>query len=381
MLILPAAAVLLLLWSLGFYLMWQIPALECDTPGRAPAADEEPYSVSVIIPARDEEQRIRPTLSALRSQAHSPLETIVVDDHSSDDTAHIAGQLGARVIPSLDLPSGWTGKNWACWQGAQAARGDLLLFLDADVRLEQKAIDCLVVTHREDGGLVSVEPYHVTRRPYEELSAFFNLVRMASLNAFVPRGSGIQPAGAYGPCLLCDRDDYFRLGGHGHERVRGAILESIPLSQLFQEHNLLVRCFGGRGLISFRMYPGGLAQLIEGWTKGFGSGALATRLPFFIMTIAWITGCFGAFVNPLRVALLASPGALALLAVYALYTAQIWWMMRRIGSFRPLTALLYPIPLIFFALLMLWSLLTTYVLRSVSWRGRRLDPNQNGSKS
>jgi 4,4'-diaponeurosporenoate glycosyltransferase len=142
-----------------------------------------------------------------------------------------------------------------------------------------------------------------------------------------------------------------------------------------------VRCFGGRGLISFRMYPGGLAQLIEGWTKGFGSGALATRLPFFIMTIAWITGCFGAFVNPLRVALLASPGALALLAVYALYTAQIWWMMRRIGSFRPLTALLYPIPLIFFALLMLWSLLTTYVLRSVSWRGRRLDPNQNGSKS
>ena len=99
------------------------------------------------------------------------------------------------------------------------------------------------------------------------------------------------------------------------------------------------------------------------------------------MTIAWITGCFGAFVNPLRAAVQFSPGALALLAVYGLYATQIWWMLRRIGSFRPLTALLYPIPLLFFALLMLRSLLMTYVLRRVSWRGRRLDPKQNGSRS
>lgn len=379
MLILPAAAILLLLWSLGFYLMWQIPALECSTPGSAPAAGGEPRRVSVIIPARDESQRIGPTLAALQGQTHSALETIVVDDHSSDDTAHIAGELGARVLPSPDLPSGWTGKNWACWQGAQQARGDLLLFLDADVRLQQEAIDCLVSTYRSHGGLVSVEPYHVTQQPYEELSAFLNLVRMASLNAFIPRGSGIQPAGAYGPCLLCGRDDYLRLGGHGHERVRGAILESIPLAQLFQKHDRPVRCFGGRGIISFRMYPGGLRQLIEGWSKGFGSGALATRLPFFIMTIAWITGCFGAFVNPLQAAVPSPLSALALLAIYGLYAAQIWWMLSRIGSFRPLTAILYPIPLVFFALLMLRSLLMTYVLHRVSWRGRRLDPTQNGA--
>jgi 4,4'-diaponeurosporenoate glycosyltransferase len=375
MLILPAAVVLMLLWSLGFYLMWQIPALECS------AAGEDPRSVSVIIPARDEGQRIRPTLAALYRQTYSQLETIVVDDHSSDDTVNVAGQLGARVLQGLDLPPGWTGKNWACWQGAQRARGDLLLFLDADVRLEQNAVRCLTSTFQGTGGMVSVEPYHVTERPYEELSAFFNLVRMASLNAFVPRGRGIEPAGAYGPCLLCDRDDYLRLGGHRHERVRGAILESIPLAQLFQDHSLPVRCFGGRGIISFRMYPGGLKQLIEGWSKGFGSGALATRLPFLVLTIAWITGCFGAFVNPIRAAALRSPGALVLVAIYGLYAAQIWWMLHRIGSFRRLTAMLYPIPLIFFALLMLRSLFMTYVLRRVSWRGRLLDPNQNGSTS
>jgi 4,4'-diaponeurosporenoate glycosyltransferase len=337
--------------------------------------------VSVIIPARDEGQRLRPTLAALHRQTHRPLETIVVDDHSSDDTAHLARELDATVLRSQELPPGWTGKNWACWQGAHHARGDLLLFLDADARLEDDAIARLLCSHRDSGGMVSVEPYHTTRRPYEELSAFFNVVRMASLNAFIPRWSGIEPAGAYGPCILCDRHDYLRLKGHHHERVRGAILESIPLARVFQDQGLPVRCFGGRGAVSFRMYPGGLRELVEGWSKGFGGGALATRLPFMVMTVGWITGCFGAFVNPLRAAGLLSPSALVLLAIYGLYAAQIWWMLRRIGSFQHLTAVLYPIPLTFFALLMLRSLVMTYVLRRVPWRGRNVNPRSNRTNS
>ncbi len=374
----PHLLILFLLFFLGFYLLWRIPSfvrcaklLDRERTGIAP--NEGQLRVSVIIPARNEEARIAPLLESLRQQILPPHEVLVVDDHSSDGTAGVASALGARLLQSQMLPEGWTGKTWACWQGAREASGDLLVFLDADVRLEREALACLVGAYGEKGGLLTVQPYHVTHRPYEELSAVFNIVLMAGVNAFTPHGEALSPSGGFGPCNLCSRADYAQTGGHSQPAVRGNVLESIPLARLFLNHELPVRCYGGRGAVSFRMYPSGLRELVEGWTKGFGSGALAVRPVFFVLIVAWISACFGAFAS--LAGALGTPGPWGLAShalVYGLYAIQMGWILRRIGRFRWWTAALFPVPLCFFALILLRSFILIYLLGRVQWRGREV---------
>jgi 4,4'-diaponeurosporenoate glycosyltransferase len=369
----------LLLFLFGIYLMWDIPSF---APARHRQSRAHPRHVddgetrwppvSIIIPARNEEGRIRPLLESLRKQTAAPHEIIVVDERSCDGTARVAQSLGATTVEGQPLPEGWTGKTWGCWQGAQHATGTLLLFLDADTWLEPDGIERIVRAYESQGGLLTVQPFHVTHRPYEELSAFFNVVLMAGLNAFTPHGDRITPSGAFGACAVCSREDYARVGGH--QAVRGHVIESIPLARLFLSHGLPVRCFGGRGAVSFQMYPGGLGELIEGWSKGFGSGALAIRRSFLLMTAAWICGCFTAVFGLLRSLYWPpTPDVWLRLLVYGLYALQVRWMLRRIGGFRWWTAILFPIPLFFFALVMLRSFIAIHILGRVTWRGRRIE--------
>jgi 4,4'-diaponeurosporenoate glycosyltransferase len=323
----------------------------------------------VIIPARNEEDRIAPLLSSLVGQTLPPDEILVVDDESGDGTTTIAAEMGATVLTGQPVPRGWIGKPWACWQGAQQARGDLLVFLDADTRLAANGLARLVQSYR--AGLLTVQPYHTIQKPYEALSAFFNIVLMAGLNAFTPLGQALKPSGAFGPCVVCRREDYVRLGGHHHPTVRGSVLESIPLARLYLAADLPVYCYGGWGAISFRMYPAGLGQLIEGWSKGFGSGALTTRWPFLLLIIAWITAGFNAFILPFQALLPPSGGPVVLTSLlYGLYALQVWWILRRIGNFGWWTALFFPLPLCFFALVMLRSFVLIHLRGRVHWRGR-----------
>lgn len=373
------AVALLFCLLVGFILLWRIPSFARCKQQQAIA--ESPPRISIIIPARDEQDRIAPLLQSLQAQTLRPHEILVIDDHSADGTAAVARGLGAVLLPGRTLPEGWTGKTWACWQGAERATGDLLVFLDADVRLEPDGLACLAEGYGQQRGLLTVQPYHITTRAYESLSAVFNIVLMAGLNAFTPWGGSLAPSGGFGPCALCSAADYARTGGHGHPAVRGTVLESIPLAEVFLSHDLPVRCYGGRGATWFRMYPGGLGELVEGWSKGFGSGALAIRPTFLLLLVAWISGAFGAFIS--LVGYLVSPGTPGLViytAIYALYALQIWWMLRRIGRFRWWAVGLFPLPLCFFALIMLRSVLLIHVLGRVQWRGRPVSTRPGRSR-
>lgn len=88
--------------------------------------------VTVVVPARDEADRVGPLLAALRG-APGVESVIVVDDRSTDRTAAIAGTAGAEVIPGTEPPIGWTGKTWALAQGVEAAETEWVVTLDADV--------------------------------------------------------------------------------------------------------------------------------------------------------------------------------------------------------------------------------------------------------
>jgi 4,4'-diaponeurosporenoate glycosyltransferase len=295
-----------------------------------------------------------------------------VNDHSEDATSDIAARYGAKVIDSDPLPEGWLGKPWACWQGARRANGEIFVFLDADTRLEAGGLQKILSSYLLRGGLLSIWPYHRMKRLYERLSALFNIIIMASMGSFTVRREKARSLGAFGPCVVCSKDDYFTAGGH--EGVRGAILEDVALGQAFNRAGHRLHNYGGKGAISFRMYPAGIGSLITGFTKGMASGARVVAPKILIPIICWVAG---GFVVSFWLLILLSTfnlqAAAPWIVLHILYILQIYWILSRMGNYGFYTAFLYPLPLVFFAAVFLISLLRTFFLREVSWKGRKID--------
>lgn len=333
------------LWAVGFLLTGR---LRSWTFSNAPVGSRR---VSVVIPARNEEHNLPKLLRSLAAQTEKPLEILVMDDGSTDRTAELAAALGARVVASKPLPEGWRGKTWACHQGSQAAVGDLLLFVDADTWFEPDALARLLAGY--PGGAFSVGPYHAVERLYEDLSLFFNFNMTF----------GTVPQGLFGQMLLIDRASYQRVGGH--EAVRGRILENFHLASQLRSLGVPVRSAIGREVISFRMYPGGVRELMAGWTKGFASGAGQTPGATLLVIVVWMIGLMFA---PLAWGL--SGGWWPLGVVYGLCVAQVCWFSAKVGSFRWLSAVLYPVPLVFFFCLFAWSAFRSG--KQVQWKGREI---------
>ncbi len=332
-------------WSAGFCLLGRFrPCARASVPGSLP-------SVSVIIPARNEEHNLPTLLRSLASQPVKAREILVVDDGSTDRTAEVARQLGATVIGSKPLPDGWHGKTWACHQGAQTATGNLLLFVDADTWFEPDGFARILSGYT--GGAFSVGPYHAVRAPYEELSLFFNFNMT----------TGTVPRGLFGQMLLVDRESYRRIGGH--QAVQARVLENFWLAGQFRAVGIRVRSAMGRGVLSFRMYPNGLRELIEGWTKGFASGAGQTPRGTMFLIVLWM---IGLMLPPLCGLVTGDWPRWG--AVYLLCAVQVGWFSRQLGAFRWYTASLYPVPLVFFFVMFAWSVLRSG--KRVSWKGRQI---------
>lgn len=348
------------------------------------SAQSDAQRLSIIIPARNEAANLPGLLASIAAQSSRPGEVIVVDDASTDRTADVAREHGARVVASQALPEGWRGKTWACHQGAQAATGDWLLFLDADTWFEPGGLARVLTEFsglpwdspssppggrvsegRASGRALSVAPHHEVRRFHEQFSAFFNLVMLAGTGAFTLRGDALRPHGLLGQFLLIDRDTYLRAGGH--EAVKGRILENFWLAEQLRAARVPLRCRTGRGVFAFRMYPNGWRELIEGWTKGFAGGAGQTPPVILGLVVLWMIGLMLA---PLVLVLdgFRWPGLVA----WALCSAQVGWLLRQIGSFHWLTALLYPVPLMFYFVVFARSVWRAKSGKTVEWKGRQI---------
>jgi 4,4'-diaponeurosporenoate glycosyltransferase len=353
----------------GCWLLWRIARPAPVAPG-----DERP-ACTIVVPARDEEGTLPVLLASLAPQLQDLDEVVVVDDHSTDATASVARAAGGRVVDAPELLDGWTGKASACATGAAAARNDTLVFLDADVRMVAGGLDRVLAAHGREtpDGLLSVQPHHEVQRPYERLSAFFNVIAMMGVDAFTPLGARRRPSGAFGPCLVTTRAAYEAVGGHAS--VASAVLDDVELAKRYQRSGRRVVCLGGRGTLAFRMYPHGIGQLVEGWSKNVAGGAAATRRTTALLVVAWVSVLIQAAWWLARFALTGSgPGGSGWFAgaVYLAAVAQLVWMLRRVGTFGTVTALLFPVPLVFFLAVFTRSAFLTVVRRKVAWKGREL---------
>ncbi len=354
--------VLALFWLAGWATLARIKPCRAVADGTAGKIEK----LSVIIPARNEEKNLPRLLRSLQNQSFPPDEIIVVDDASTDRTAAVAVELGARVVRPPTLPDGWRGKTWACQHGAAQAHGTWLLFLDADTWFEPNGLAavrsefCAV-----GGGALSVAPLHQVDRLHEQFSAFFNLVMLAGTGAFTLLGDHLVPRGLLGQFLLIEKSAYFRVGGH--EAVKQQVLENFWLAEKLRAAGVTLHCRGGTNVFSFRMYPLGWREMIAGWIKGFAAGAGKTPLPLLLLVIIWMSGLIMATSN-----LLLAQNMPVYFLVYAAYAAQVGLLLRRVGTFHWTTAMFFPGPLFFYFIIFTRSVWRAVRKQPVDWKGREI---------
>lgn len=355
----------ILFWLSGFYFLSRIPKCE-----QSEKVSNYP-TFAIIIPARNEENNIGKLLVSINNQNFKPNEVIVVNDSSTDRTKEIALQNGATVIDSQNLPEGWLGKPWACFQGAESANSDIFIFLDSDIEIEKndglkKLVDTYLVNMEKENIVMSISPFHKVIDWYEELSAIFNIIMTGSMNAFTPFKNS-KPNGLFGPAMIVSRENYFKI--NGHESVKNRILENMFMAELFKKAGVGLKCYGGSGSLSFRMYSSGLKDLVNGWSKAFASGAGQISILSLLNIILWISGGF-IITSLLIYSFLTSFSSLIWIILYIGFSTQMLWMLKRIGTFRIISAFLFPIHLFSFCIIFGRSLIYKKLNKSIQWKSR-----------
>jgi chlorobactene glucosyltransferase len=300
------------------------------TVARPPANDEAPR-VAVIVPARDESANIGLCLQSLLAQDYAAdrLTLIVVDDHSTDDTAAIVRRLASShpaltLLSSPPLPPGWVGKSHACWIGAcgAAEADEWLCFVDADVRgastLLSSAMHAAAARKLD---LLSLAPHQELKSFAERLMMPCGLILLSLIQDLrkvqTPGGSDVTATGQF---MLIRRDAYEAAGGHA--AVRGVICEDLELARRIKRSGRAALMMSGEGMISTRMYTG-WRTLWPGFAKNLvdtmGGCRTALTLTPVILILAW-----AAVVIPLldfAGGVSGVPGAWAALAIALLGSA------------------------------------------------------------
>ncbi|MCL4256438.1 MAG: glycosyltransferase, partial [Anaerolineae bacterium] len=258
--------------------------------------------VSVMIPARNEALVIGATIQNWLSQTYPHYEVILLDDNSTDNTSKIARDVAGdcdklTILSGAPLPDGWMGKNWACHQMTHIAKGDILLFTDADVRWANNGLSALVadMTAR-NADVYSVWSTQETVTWGERLVV--PLMALVILGYLPILGVHYVPLGAFGAangqCMAWRKKAYHQIGGH--ERVRGNVLEDVTLARMVKSAKMRLRMADGAGLVNCRMYRN-WGEVKNGYAKnilaGYGSPfALMLGIIFhwliFIIPSLWL---------------------------------------------------------------------------------------------
>lgn len=302
LLALSVVALTTLLNSLTF------PRLDRDRYATENQPNGLPGRVSILIPARDEASVIEASVQRHLDQEGVDFELLVLDDHSSDDTAQRAlaagrGDPRLRVLLGEAVPDGWGGKNWACHQLAQRAQGDLLVFTDADVLWQPGALkDLLGLMGKYGADMFTVWPTQQTVTWAERLVVpLMMFVVMGYLPEIAVRYLPLRAfSAANGQCLVFRRTAYERSGGHSS--VRSAVVEDVALGRLVKKGGMRLAMALGNGRIVTRMYHNWV-EVRNGFAKNILAGhggrpillMLSTLLHWSLFLFPWVWLLAGFF--------------------------------------------------------------------------------------
>lgn len=335
--------------------------------------------VSVIVPARNEEDCLGYCLASLANQSGINFEIIVVNDHSTDRTREIAGQYAhAEVLDAPDVPPGWTGKNYAVHYAAKNAKGKWLLFTDADTEHRRASLRHAVAeAQRFNADLLSYSPKQIVKGFWQR--ALMPLVFAELRRQYPPAlvNSANSPiAAANGQYLLISRDAYDAIGGH--EAIKGKLLEDVELAKLIKQSGRSIRFRYGRDAVKTRMYRS-FRAMWEGWTKNLTllfpspQNLAALRSAEFLLVVVGLVAVVAGLSRGMR--LLTTVGALVSLPL----AGNFFYRVRK-AHFGLVNTILAPLGLPLFVILLVRSRLH-YKRGSVSWKGRTYDPTGNLGQS
>ena len=333
---------------------------------RTPAPASGRPGVSVLVPARNEAANIGAACSAILASRNVDLELIVLDDGSTDATPDILAAIPdprLHVATGTGLPSGWSGKQHACAALARLATRDLLVFVDADVRLAPDALTRMAgFLERHDVALASGFPRQITRSWSEILLLpMIHFLLLGYLPLFQMQRSLSPGLGAgCGQLFIARAAGYARAGGHG--AIRASLHDGLTLPRAFRRAGLMTGLFDASRFATCRMYTDA-AGVWEGLTKNATEG-LAKPLALPVWTV--ILG--GGAILPVLLLLAGRPASLPGLACLCFLANRLILAWRFRQSF--ISALLHPFGMIALLCLQWAALLRAASGRPATWRGR-----------
>jgi hypothetical protein len=353
-------------------------------PCPQPTRDANPKlpGISVLIPARNEERSIRAALDSVLANRYPDFEVLVLDDRSDDRTGEIVAEVArtddrVTLMHGPPLPPGWCGKQHACAVLASAATRPLLLFLDADVRLQPDALFRLARQMDHCGAdLLSGIPRQETGTLLEKLVIpliHFVLLGFLPLDRMRESRHPAFAAGC-GQLFLAKRSAYEAMGGHA--TIRATLHDGIRLPRAFREAGFRTDLCDVTDLAVCRMYRGA-AELWRGLAKNATEGLGSPRLivPATVLLL-------GGQVLPFVLAALSpwmSPTAIAL----AWLAVVLAWLPRWLALFRfhqSLTgAILHPLGILVLLAIQWYALVRGLVGGKSDWKGRHYQPGHLGA--
>lgn len=345
-------------------------------PDAGPTDTMPPPAISVLIPARDEEAVIEAAIASVLRSRGIEFEIIVMDDGSTDSTAALVREMAlqdarVRFAQAPSLPDGWNGKQHACWSLAQAARYDLLCFVDADVRLQPEALLRMAFfLSQSNAALVSGFPRQETGTWMEWL--LLPLIHFVLLG-FLPitrmrKTSDPAYAAGCGQFLLARRDAYFACGGH--ENIKSTMHDGLLLPKLFRSPGYRTDLADLTGLATCRMYRNS-RQVWRGLAKNATEGMAA---PMRILPISLLL-LMGQVLPFLFLAWFAIAGSASTAVwVYLWIAIAAAWLPRLLaaGRFQQSWrgAILHPAGIVLLLAVQWHSLIRKLMGVPVSWKNR-----------
>lgn len=354
-----------------------IPGTVFDQP-----EPEQLIELTVIIPARNEEDCLRACLESLVNQSEyifalgKDWELIVVDDHSTDQTAEIARSVaGVTAMEAQKLEQGWTGKANAIWTAARKARGRWLLFTDADTIHEPGSLrHALHEAEKHKVGVLSYSPRQIVSGFAQR--SLMPLVFCELALAYPPAkvsDPAQRIAAANGQFLLVEREAYRKLGGH--PSVADKVLEDVELATLAKRRRVGLRFRYADDIVATRMYRS-TGAMIEGWTKNlkllFNNALMLAffRAIDFLLLFGLPILAYELWNAHLAAHSLQWLGVGWVLVLLWLRTLLRFYMRVAKSNFPLLDCAISPLGLPLFVILLYRSWFQHRILKRVSWKGR-----------